>query len=78
MSVQRQNFPTHINGEEIIKIVQGKKYGTRSNTFQGMLDRNEYLYNEEEKELKSDIDILELISKNISKKIEMDLKEILE
>ena len=48
MSVQRQNFPTHINGEEIIKIVQGKKYGTRSNTFQGMLDRNEYLYNEEE------------------------------
>ena len=41
MSVQRQNFPTHINGEEIIKIVQGKKYGTRSAAFQGMLDRND-------------------------------------
>lgn len=36
------------------------------------------LYNQEEKDLKSDIEILELISKNISKKIEMDLKDILE
>lgn len=48
MHVQRQNFPTHIHGEEIIGIVQGKKYSSRNTTFQGMLDRNEYLYNEEE------------------------------
>lgn len=48
MNVQRQNFPTHINGEEIISIVQGKKYSTRVATFQGMLDRNEYLFNEED------------------------------
>lgn len=48
MNVQRQNFPSHINGEEIISIVQGKKYSTRSASFQGMLDRNEYLYNEED------------------------------
>ena len=48
MNVQRQNFPTHINGEEIISIVQGKKYSTRAATFQGMLDRNEYLFNEED------------------------------
>lgn len=48
MNVQRQNFPTHIHGEEIISIVQGKKYSTRSASFQGMLDRNEYLFNEED------------------------------
>lgn len=42
-----QNFPSHINGEEIISIVQGKKH-FNSATFQGMLDRNEYLYNEEQ------------------------------
>lgn len=42
-----QNFPTHINGEQIISIVQGKKH-FNSATFQGMLDRNEYLYNEEQ------------------------------
>ena len=48
MNVQRQNFPTHLHGEEIIGIVQGKKYGTRNTSFQGMLDRNEYLYNEED------------------------------
>lgn len=48
MNVQRQNFPTHINGEKIISIVQGKKFSTRSATFQGMLDRNEYLFNEED------------------------------
>ena len=48
MNVQRQNFPTHINGEEIISIVQGKKYSTRSASFQGMIDRNELLYNEED------------------------------
>lgn len=47
MNLQRQNFPTHIHGEEVISIVQGKKYTSRS-TFQGMLDRNEYLYNEED------------------------------
>lgn len=44
---QHQNFPTHINGEEVISIVQGKKH-FNSATFQGMLDRNEYLYNEEQ------------------------------
>ena len=48
MNLQRQNFPTHIHGEEIISIVQGKKYSTRSASFQGMLDRNEYLFNEED------------------------------
>lgn len=48
MNVQRENFPTHINGEEIIGVVQGKKYGTRAATFQGMIDRNELMYNEEE------------------------------
>ena len=48
MNVQRQNFPTHIHGEEIISIVQGKKYMSRASTFQGMLDRNEYLFNEED------------------------------
>ena len=48
MNVQRQNFPTHIHGEEIISIVQGKKYSTRAASFQGMLDRNEYLFNEED------------------------------
>ena len=47
MNIQRQGFPTHINGEEIISIVQGRKYGKSSALFQGMLDRNEYLYNEE-------------------------------
>lgn len=44
---QHQNFPTHLNGEEIIDIVQGKKYFNAA-TFQGMLDRNDYLYNEEQ------------------------------
>lgn len=44
---QYQNFPTHINGEEVISIVQGKKH-FNSATFQGMLDRNDYLYNEEQ------------------------------
>ena len=48
MSLQRQNFPTHIHGEEIIGIVQGRKYASRNTSFQGMLDRNEYLYNEED------------------------------
>lgn len=48
MNVQRQNFPSHINGEEIIGIVQGKKFGSTNKHFQGMLDRNEYLYNEED------------------------------
>lgn len=43
---QYQNFPTHINGEEVINIVQGKQHWN-SATFQGMLDRNEYLFNEE-------------------------------
>lgn len=42
-----QNFPSKINGEEIISIVQGKKH-FNSATFQGMLDRNEYLYTEEQ------------------------------
>jgi len=42
-----ENFPKQINGEQIISIVQGKKH-FNSATFQGMLDRNEYLYNEEE------------------------------
>lgn len=46
MNIQNQNFPTHINGEEIISIVRGKKYASGSSTFQGMLDRNEYLFNE--------------------------------
>ena len=45
--LQKQNVPTHINGEEIISIVQGKKF-FNSATFQGMIDRNDYLYNEEE------------------------------
>lgn len=44
--LQRQNVPTHMNGEEIISIVQGKKFFNAA-TFQGMIDRNEYLYNEE-------------------------------
>ena len=44
---QYQNFPTHINGEEVISIVQGKKH-FNSATFQGMLDRNDYLYNDEQ------------------------------
>ena len=48
MNVQRQNFPSHINGEEIISIIQGKKFASRAATFQGMIDRNEYLYNEED------------------------------
>lgn len=48
MNLQRTNFPTHINGEEIISVVQGKKFMNRSATFQGMLDRNEYLFNEED------------------------------
>ena len=43
--LQKQNVPTHINGEEIISIVQGKKF-FNSATFQGMIDRNDYLYNE--------------------------------
>ncbi|MDR1019019.1 MAG: hypothetical protein LBM02_10015 [Lachnospiraceae bacterium] len=42
-----QNFPTQINGEEIISVTQGKK-AMHLSTFQGMLDRNEYLYNEAE------------------------------
>lgn len=48
MNIQNQNFPTHINGEEIIGIVRGKDYaaGNSASRFQGMLDRNEYLYNE--------------------------------
>ena len=45
--LQKQNVPTHINGEEIISIVQGKKF-FNSATFQGMIDRNDYLYNEEQ------------------------------
>lgn len=44
---QRTGIPTHINGEEVISIVQGRKAFNNA-TFQGMLDRNEYLYNEEE------------------------------
>lgn len=42
-----ENFPKQINGEQIISIVQGKKHFNAA-TFQGMLDRNEYLYNEEQ------------------------------
>ena len=45
---QRQGFPTHIHGEEIIGIVQGKKHYNKASTFQGMIDRNELLYNEED------------------------------
>lgn len=42
-----ENFPKQINGEQIISIVQGKKHFD-SATFQGMIDRNEMLYAEEE------------------------------
>lgn len=41
-----QNFPSHINGEEIINITRGRD-DWNSATFQGMLDRNEYLFREE-------------------------------
>ena len=48
MNVSRENFPTHINGEEVIGIVQGRKASMRSATFQGMIDKNEMLYDAEE------------------------------
>lgn len=50
MFIQNENFPTHINGEEIIKIVRGNKYlgdPSRRATFQGMIDRNEMLFSED-------------------------------
>jgi len=46
MSLQTQGLPTHIGGAEVIAVVSGKKFGKNPH-FQGMLDRNEYLYHED-------------------------------
>lgn len=48
MSLQTQGFPTHIGGAEVIKVISGKKYQGDPH-FQGMLDRNEYLYHEDDR-----------------------------
>lgn len=49
---KKQNIPEFLNGEEIIKIVNARKdgflTGGNASTFQGMLDRNEYLFREKE------------------------------
>lgn len=44
--VQHQGFPTKLNGERIIKVIRGKD-NKDSSTFQGMIDRNEMLFDED-------------------------------
>ncbi len=44
--VQHQGFPTKLNGERIIKVIRGKD-NKDSSTFQGMIDRNEMLFEED-------------------------------
>lgn len=41
-----KNFPSTINGEQIIKVIRGKRH-INNEHFQGMIDRNEQLFNEE-------------------------------
>lgn len=43
---QQQGFPTQMNGERIIKIIRGKE-NRNSSMFQGMIDRNELLFEED-------------------------------
>ena len=44
--LQQQGIPTQMNGERVIKIIRGKDH-FNSATFQGMIDRNELLFEED-------------------------------
>ena len=49
MLAQTTGLPSKYNGYEIISIVEGNKAlsGLNASTFQGMIDRNELLYQED-------------------------------
>ena len=49
MLAQTTGLPNKYNGYEIISIVEGNKAlsGLNASTFQGMIDRNELLYQED-------------------------------